>query len=82
MKQNKSKNSSQLGGIDVEHNYRVRIPFQLSNTTINMWNEHCATAIETFGLPGDRYSCRMTREHIEFWFLDEKDAMIFELQCG
>lgn len=49
---------------------------------INNWNECCATAIELFGLPGDKYSCRFTNQAIEFWFLEEKDAMIFELTCG
>lgn len=46
------------------------------------WNEICAKAIEMFGLPGDKYSCRFTSEYIEFWFIEEKDAMVFELCCG
>lgn len=74
-----------LGGIDVDHDYRVRIPFaNVLGTTqgVNMWNEACAKAIEKFGLPGDRYTCRFTTNFIEFWFRDEKDAMVFELCCG
>jgi hypothetical protein len=74
-----------LGGIDINHDYRVRIPFTvgfMSDGEINMWNETCARAIEMFGLPGDKYTCRFTKEAIEFWFLEEKDAMIFELTCG
>jgi len=78
----KSKKSSLLGGIDIEHDFRVRIPFQLVNGDINVWNEHCAKAIELFGLQGDRYTCRITNNAIEFWFLEEKDAMLFELTCG
>jgi hypothetical protein len=50
--------------------------------TVNNWNEACARAIELFGLPGDKYTCRMTKEAIEFWFLEEKDAVMFELCCG
>jgi hypothetical protein len=79
------KKSSMLGGIDYDHDYRVKIPFTHGNMTdmeINRWNEHCATAIEMFGLPGDKYTCRFTKTAIEFWFLDEKDAMMFELTCG
>lgn len=74
-----------LGGIKDEHNCRVRIPFQLSThieSNINNWNETCARAIELFGLPGEKYTCRFLKECIEFWFLDEKDALLFELSCG
>lgn len=79
------KKSSTLGGINVDHDYRVRIPYNLvkdAMTGAQMWNETCAKAIEMFGLPGDKYSCRFTKEYIEFWFLEEKDAMLFELTCG
>lgn len=79
------KKSYTPGGIDIDHDYRVRIPF-VSNigTTagVNLWNETCATAIEMFGLPGNKYTCRFTANFIEFWFRDEKDAMMFELCCG
>lgn len=78
-----------LGGIKNTHDYRVRIPFIKNNLdmddvkdNINNWNECCARAIEMFGLPGDKYSCRFTKQAIEFWFLEEKDAMVFELTCG
>lgn len=76
------KKSSTLGGIDVGHNCRVKIPFKGINAQLNNWNECCAIAIEKFGLPGDKYSCTFTEEYIEFWFLEEKDAMLFELTCG
>lgn len=79
------KKSSMLGGIDVDHDYRVKIPFAygyMSNMEINRWNEHCATAIEMFGLQGEKYTCRVTHSNLEFWFRDEKDAMMFELVCG
>ena len=79
------KKSYTLGGIDIDHDFRVRIPFNETVRTtagIKMWNDTCATAIELFGLPGEKYTCRFTKTHIEFWFLDEKDAMMFELCCG
>lgn len=85
MMQNKSKKSSILGGI--EYTNVVKIPFQLTfghehEVELNAWNECCARAIELFGNPGDKYSCKFSREHIEFWFKDEKDALMFELCCG
>lgn len=76
-----SKKSSYLGGINVNHDYLVKIPFA-TGPVLNMWNETCAKAIELFGLPGDKYSCRFTKHNIEFWFLEEKDAVLFELTCG
>ena len=81
----KSKKYSHLGGINVDHDYRVRIPYnriQDVMTGRETWNQVCAKAMEMFGLPGDKYSCRFTSEYIEFWFLEEKDAMLFELTCG
>lgn len=79
-----------LGGIDDNHDYRVRIPFLNREIIsiheveqgVNQWNETCARAIELFGLPGEKYSCRFTKQAIEFWFLEEKDALLFELTCG
>lgn len=74
-----------MGGINVDHDYRVKIPFNITHDAMRgkeTWNEICAKAIEMFGLPGDKYSCRFTSEYIEFWFLEEKDAMLFELTCG
>lgn len=93
MTQDKSKKSSPVGGIDFDHDFRVRIPFAKFSTNIfeverqayrnlNDWNEACARAIEMFGMPGDKYTCRFEKEAIEFWFRDEKDAMTFELCCG
>lgn len=84
-----SRKYSYTAGIKNEHNFRVRIPFiknmvDLSDVraTINNWDECSIKAIEMFGLPGDKYTCRFTEQAIEFWFLEEKDAMIFELTCG
>jgi hypothetical protein len=81
----KLKKSYTVGGIDVDHDYRVKIPFihgNITNTGITKWNETCAIAIHLFGLPGDKYTCRLTHSNVEFWFRDEKDAMLFELTCG
>ena len=86
--QDKLKTSSKLGGIEDSHNYRVKIPFELTlplhstDILLNKWNEYCIKAIEMFGLPGEKYTCKFTDSHIEFWFEDEGDAMMFELRCG
>ncbi len=63
----------------------IRIPFELTtevNNNITNWNETCARAIELFGLPGEKYTCKFNKDFLEFWFVDEKDALMFELCCG
>lgn len=85
MTQDKSRKYSHTAGINNDHDYRVRIPFDAVYDMLtgrDTWNDICAKAIEMFGLPGDKYSCRFTKEYLEFWFLEEKDAMMFELSCG
>ena len=77
-----SKKSYSPGDIDFDHDFVVRIPFEIALGNTNKWNETCARAIELFGLPGAKYSCRFTSANIEFWFREEKDALMFELCCG
>jgi hypothetical protein len=63
----------------------IKIPFELTtevNNNITNWNETCARAIELFGLPGERYTCKFNKDFLEFWFFDDKDALMFELCCG
>jgi hypothetical protein len=60
---------------------RVRIPWQKGDT-INNWNETCAWAIEQFGLPGNKFETHATENYMDFYFKDERDAILFELTCG
>ena len=60
---------------------RVRILWQ-ENHDIPTWNETCAWAVEKFGLPGDRFTTHATEEYMDFYFKDERDAIVFELSRG
>ena len=60
---------------------RVRIPWE-TNHVHSKWNETCAWAVEQFGLPGDRYVTHATEEYLDFYFVDERDAILFELARG
>ena len=60
---------------------RVRVSWQ-ANHSIPTWNETCAWAVEQFGLPGDRYETHATEEYMDFYFKDERDAILFELARG
>ena len=57
---------------------RVRIPWQV-NHDIHQWNRTCVWAVMKFGLPGDKYVTHATEEYMDFYFVDERDAIIFEL---
>ena len=60
---------------------RVRISWE-SNHKHATWNETCAWAVEQFGLPGDRFETHATEDYMDFYFKDERDAIIFELTRG
>ena len=60
---------------------RVRIPWQ-TNHDIPTWNQKCAWAVETFGLPGDKFDTHATEDYMDFYFKVERDAILFELTCG
>jgi hypothetical protein len=59
---------------------RVRIPWKKGD--IIDWNETCAWAIEKFGLPGDKFETHATEDYMDFYFKDERDAILFELAQG
>jgi hypothetical protein len=60
---------------------RVRISWQETHD-IPTWNETCAWAVEQFGLPGDRFTTHATEDYMDFYFVDERDAIYFELKWG
>jgi hypothetical protein len=40
------------------------------------WNETCATVLEVFGLPGDRFVSTPTTDYLVFKFKNVKDAAL------
>ena len=57
---------------------RVRISWQIGHD-IHQWNRTCVWVVMKFGLPGDKYETHATEEYMDFYFKDERDAIIFEL---
>lgn len=51
----------------------VKVDWQSHHTTI-WWNEICATVLEVFGLPGDRFVYTPTADYMTFTFKSKKDA--------
>lgn len=59
---------------------RIRIPWR-NGAEVSSWNETCIWAIENFGLPGNNnYMCQATEQYMDYWFVDEKDAIRFALR--
>jgi hypothetical protein len=74
-----------INHIDEAHDYKVAIPWESHTLSIlnereTQWNDASVYAMERFGLPGDRYTCRITQHNIEFWFKDEQDALLFQIR--
>jgi hypothetical protein len=44
------------------------------------WNETCARAVEMFGLPGDKFTTRVTTDWMDFIFASNKDALLFAIE--
>jgi hypothetical protein len=50
--------------------------------TINDWDKKCIRVIETFGLPGNKYTTELSEDHMIFTFVDAEDAVIARLMIG
>ena len=73
-----------INHIDETHDYKVAIPWTNTWTSLanreEQWNDVSAWAIEHFGLPGGKFTCRVTTANLEFWFRDEADALMFQIR--
>lgn len=54
--------------------HRVSIPWQ--GQPNYWWNEACASVLEVFGLPGDRFTSHPKMDQMDFYFKSEKDASL------
>jgi hypothetical protein len=64
--------------------YPVKITWTLSTEDSNTlsWNETCARILETFGLPGDRYTTEISADYMTFNFSAAEDAVVATLMVG
>ena len=58
----------------------VEIQWEKGKDTDYFWNEACAWAIETFGLPGEKYLTHPTESNMKFLFKHESDAILMTLK--
>jgi hypothetical protein len=50
--------------------------------TISDWDEKCIRVIETFGLPGGKYTTKLSEDHMILNFVDAEDALMARLLIG
>jgi hypothetical protein len=60
--------------------YTVRIPWCDDEGMIVPWDTVCIWTLETFGLPGDRFTTHPTEYYMDFVFISKQDAEIFTLR--
>ena len=58
---------------DAGYVHIVKVPWQKHQQDI-WWNESCASVIEIFGLPGDRFTSHPRMDSMDFYFKSKKDA--------
>ncbi len=58
---------------------KVRISWQVLDN-FPQWTEACAWAIEQYGLPGDKFTTHPSEDYMDFYFVDERDAIHFSLR--
>jgi len=51
----------------------LTIKIQWHNQDNNWWNEICATVLEVFGMPGNRFVYKPFEDFMTFTFKSEKD---------
>ncbi len=60
----------------------IQVPWQNPYDHGDMWNELLAWTMETYGLPGDRWTYTPTADYMDFHFPDEQDSIMFQLKTA
>jgi hypothetical protein len=63
-----------------EFNYPVTVYWGQGADTMHYWNELCASSLEMFGLPGDRFITDISAEAMTWIFRSDKDALPLKLK--
>lgn len=58
---------------------KVRVSWQVLDN-FPQWTEACVWAIEQYGLPGDKFTTHPSEDYMDFYFVDERDAIHFSLR--
>ena len=62
--------------------YHCIVPWIDRKNPMFYWDTLCASAVELFGLPGDRYITDINEQSMTWSFRSDKDAVLFRLKFG
>ena len=57
--------------------WEIIVPWH--NQDNNWWNDACASVVEVFGMPGDRYTYHPRLEDMRFLFTSKKDYQLCKI---
>ena len=62
--------------------YPIKIEWEIGDGDGQPWNDICATVVEKFGLPGDKYTTEVTNHSMVFNFKRQEDQLMAKLTLG
>lgn len=62
--------------------YPIKIEWGIGDGYGQPWNDICATVVEKFGLPGDKYTTEVTNHYMVFNFKQQEDQLMAKLTLG
>lgn len=65
-----------------DKSYPVRVSWTSAGAFGSPWTEICASIVETFGLPGDKYTTELSNQCMIFYFREPEDALMATLTLG
>lgn len=65
-----------------EYTHHCTVPWVDRKNPMFYWDTLCASAVELFGLPGDRYITDISEQSMTWSFRNDKDALLFRLKFG
>ena len=63
-----------------EYMYHCTVPWTDRKNPMFYWDNLCASAVELFGLPGDRYITDISEKSMTWSFRSDQDAVLFRLK--
>lgn len=68
-----------MNQLNDQHQFTETVNWRNGDSPI-AWNHLCAWCIETYGLPGERWSFHTTEDWMIFAFKQETDLIFFKLR--
>lgn len=60
----------------------VKKDWRLGQDNTEWWTNMCVWVMENYGLPGDNYTTKVSKDYMIFKFKNKEDAMVTALRWG